>query len=74
MLYPQVVDRGNWFVVEQAFTFDSDRRELRRKILIYLLSNCQKWQKYQLDSIPPMKLGVEIMKFCGASIHKTIKI
>ncbi|EAW44920.1 hypothetical protein N9414_11087 [Nodularia spumigena CCY9414] len=32
MLYPQVVDRGNWFVVEQAFTFDSDRRELRRQI------------------------------------------
>jgi Domain of unknown function (DUF4476) len=32
MLYPQVVDRGNWFVVEQAITFESDRQELRRRI------------------------------------------
>ncbi len=32
MLYPQVVDRGNWFVVEQAFIFESERRELRRQI------------------------------------------
>ena len=32
LLYPQVVDRGNWFVVEQAFTFDRERRELRRQI------------------------------------------
>ncbi|MBS3025996.1 MAG: DUF4476 domain-containing protein [Dolichospermum sp. DET50] len=32
MLYPQVVDHGNWFVVEQAITFESDRQEVRRKI------------------------------------------
>ncbi|MTJ06765.1 DUF4476 domain-containing protein [Anabaena sp. UHCC 0253] len=32
LLYPQVVDRGNWFVVEQTFTFESQRRELRRQI------------------------------------------
>ncbi|AFW95981.1 hypothetical protein ANA_C13306 [Anabaena sp. 90] len=32
MLYPQVVDHGNWFVVEQAITFESDRQEVRRKV------------------------------------------
>ncbi len=32
LLYPQVVDRGNWFVVEQAFIFDRERQELRRQI------------------------------------------
>lgn len=32
ILYPRVVDRGNWFVVEQALTFDSARQELRRQI------------------------------------------
>ncbi|MGF1937589.1 MAG: DUF4476 domain-containing protein [Nostoc sp. ChiQUE02] len=32
MLYPQVVDRGNWFIVDQAITFESDRQELRRQL------------------------------------------
>lgn len=32
LLYPQIVDRGNWFMLEQALTFESDRRELRRQI------------------------------------------
>lgn len=32
MLYPRVVDRGNWFVVEQAMSFDRSRRELRQRL------------------------------------------
>ena len=33
MLYPRVVDRGNWFMVERAISFDSSRRELRQRIM-----------------------------------------
>ena len=32
MLYPRVVDLNNWFVVEQAITFDTARQELRNQI------------------------------------------
>ncbi|MFK7931058.1 MAG: DUF4476 domain-containing protein [Myxococcota bacterium] len=32
MLHPAVVDPGNWFVVYDAFQFDSDRRRLRQRI------------------------------------------
>ena len=32
MLYPRVVDPGNWYVVEQAISFESSRRELRRRL------------------------------------------
>ena len=39
MLYPQIVDHGNWFVVEEAITFDSDLQRLRRDITnLYNLS------------------------------------
>jgi len=32
MLYPRVVDPGNWYVVEQAISFESSRRELRQRL------------------------------------------
>ncbi|MEM9002124.1 MAG: DUF4476 domain-containing protein [Cyanobacteria bacterium P01_F01_bin.86] len=32
MLYPRVVDLNNWFVVEQALSFEFDRQELRDQI------------------------------------------
>lgn len=32
MLYPRVVDQGNWFLVEQAITFTSTRQELRQRL------------------------------------------
>lgn len=32
MLYPRVVDRENWFMVEQAMSFESSRRELRQRL------------------------------------------
>jgi hypothetical protein len=35
ILYPQVVDHGNWFLVEQAITFESDREKLRRQIAYF---------------------------------------
>ena len=35
ILYPQVLDRGNWFLVEQAITFQSDREKLRRQIAYF---------------------------------------
>jgi len=35
ILYPQVLDHGNWFLVEQAITFESDREKLRREIAYF---------------------------------------
>jgi hypothetical protein len=32
LLYPRVVDPENWFIVEQAITFNGDRRELRERL------------------------------------------
>jgi len=32
MLYPRVVDPGNWYLVEQAISFESSRRELRQRL------------------------------------------
>jgi hypothetical protein len=32
MLYPRVVDPGNWYVVEQAISFESSRQELRQRL------------------------------------------
>lgn len=32
MLYPRVVDPGNWYVVEQALSFESTRQELRQRL------------------------------------------
>ncbi|MEM6521629.1 MAG: DUF4476 domain-containing protein [Cyanobacteria bacterium P01_C01_bin.70] len=32
MLYPRVVDLRNWYLVEQAVTFHSDRRDLREQL------------------------------------------
>lgn len=33
MLYPRVVDPGNWFLVEQAITFTRTRQELRQRLM-----------------------------------------